>query len=291
MTNEQKAIKTTYFSIAGNTAMAAIKWFAGFFGNSYALIADAIESTTDIFASILVLIGLTYSSKPPDKNHPYGHGRIEPLITFLVVGFLITSAAIIAYESIQNIGTPHELPKPFTLYILGAIIIWKEISYRLVMKKSDETKSSSLRADAWHHRSDAITSVAAFIGISIALFLGKGYESADDWAALFASGFILYNSYLIFRPALGEILDENVYDEFVENIRSIAIKVPGILATEKCFIRKAGMKYHVDLHAIVDGKLTVKDGHDLAHVLKDTLRNEIPELGHVLIHVEPGVIS
>jgi len=291
MTNEQKAIKTTYFSIAGNTAMAAIKWFAGFFGNSYALIADAIESTTDIFASILVLIGLTYSSKPPDKNHPYGHGRIEPLITFLVVGFLITSAAIIAYESIQNIGTPHELPKPFTLYILGAIIIWKEISYRLVMKKSDETKSSSLRADAWHHRSDAITSVAAFIGISIALFLGKGYESADDWAALFASGFILYNSYLIFRPALGEILDENVYDELVENIRSIAIKVPGILATEKCFIRKAGMKYHVDLHAIVDGKLTVKDGHDLAHVLKDTLRNEIPELGHVLIHVEPGVIS
>ena len=291
MTNEQKAIKTTYFSIAGNTAMAAIKWFAGYFGNSYALIADAIESTTDIFASILVLIGLTYSSKPPDKNHPYGHGRIEPLITFLVVGFLITSAAIIAYESIQNIGTPHELPKPFTLYILGAIIIWKEISYRLVMKKSDETKSSSLRADAWHHRSDAITSVAAFIGISIALFLGKGYESADDWAALFASGFILYNSYLIFRPALGEILDENVYDELVENIRSIAIKVPGILATEKCFIRKAGMKYHVDLHAIVDGKLTVKDGHDLAHVLKDTLRNEIPELGHVLIHVEPGVIS
>jgi len=291
MTNEQKAIKTTYFSIAGNTAMAAIKWFAGFFGNSYALIADAIESTTDIFASILVLIGLTYSSKPPDKNHPYGHGRIEPLITFLVVGFLITSAAIIAYESIQNIGTPHELPKPFTLYILGAIIIWKEISYRLVMKKSDETKSSSLRADAWHHRSDAITSVAAFIGISIALFLGKGYESADDWAALFASGFILYNSYLIFRPALGEILNENVYDELVENIRSIAIKVPGILATEKCFIRKAGMKYHVDLHAIVDGKLTVKDGHDLAHVLKDTLRNEIPELGHVLIHVEPGVIS
>ena len=289
MTNEQKAIKTTYFSIAGNMAMAAIKWSAGFFGNSYALIADAIESTTDIFASILVLIGLTYSSKPPDKNHPYGHGRIEPLITFLVVGFLITSATIIAYESIKNIGTPHGLPKPFTLYVLGAIIIWKEISYRLVMKKSNETKSSSLRADAWHHRSDAITSVAAFIGISIALFLGKGYESADDWAALFASGFILYNSYQIFRPALGEILDENVYDELVENIRSIAIKVPGILATEKCFIRKAGMKYHVDLHAIVDGELTVKGGHDLAHVLKDTLRSQIPELGHVLIHVEPSI--
>ena len=289
MTNEQKAIKTTYFSIAGNLAMATIKGLAGFFGNSYALIADAIESTTDIFSSILVLIGLTYSSKPPDKNHPYGHGRIEPLITFLVVGFLITSATIIAYESILNIGTPHELPEPFTLFVLGGIIIWKEISYRIVIKKSKETKSSSLRADAWHHRSDAITSIAAFIGISIALFFGKGYESADDWAALFASGFILYNSYQIFRPALGEILDEHVYDELVEDIRKVAITVNGIVATEKCFIRKAGMKYHVDLHAIVDGKLTVKDGHDLAHVLKDTLRTKIPELGHVLIHVEPAV--
>jgi len=129
MTNEQKAIKTTYFSIFGNAAMALIKGLAGVFGNSYALIADAIESTTDIFSSILVLIGLKYSSKPPDKNHPYGHGRIEPLITFLVVGFLITSATIIAYESIQNIGTPHELPEPFTLFVLAAIIIWKEISW------------------------------------------------------------------------------------------------------------------------------------------------------------------
>lgn len=288
MTNEQKAIKTTYFSIAGNTAMALIKGLAGIFGNSYALIADAIESTTDIFSSILVLIGLKYSSKPPDKNHPYGHGRIEPLITFLVVGFLITSATIIAYESIQNISNPHELPEPFTLFVLGAIIIWKEISYRLVMKKSHETKSSSLRADAWHHRSDAITSVAAFTGISIALYFGKGYESADDWAALLASGFILYNSYQIFRPALGEILDEHLYDDLVEEIRSISLRVEGVIATEKCFIRKAGMKYHVDLHAIVDGTISVQEGHAIAHRLKDTLREQLPELGHVLIHVEPS---
>ncbi|MBP8156113.1 MAG: cation transporter, partial [Leadbetterella sp.] len=210
MTNEQKAIKATYFSIFGNASLAIIKGLAGFFGNSYALIADAIESTTDIFGSLLVLFGLKYASRPADKNHPYGHGRIEPLITFLVVGFLIFSAAIIAHESIINIQTPHELPKSWTLYVLGAIILWKEISFRLVLKKSKETNSSSLKADAWHHRSDAITSVAAFIGISIALFMGKGYETADDWAALFASGFILYNCYLIFRPALGEIMDEHV---------------------------------------------------------------------------------
>lgn len=288
MTNEQTAIKATCFSIISNTSLAIIKGLAGFFGNSYALMADAIESTTDIFASFLVLFGIKYSNRPADENHPYGHGRAEPLITFLVVGFLITSATIIAYESILNIGTPHDLPKSWTLIVLALIIGWKEFSFQMVMKKSIITNSSSLKADAWHHRSDAITSIAAFIGISIALLLGKGYESADDWAALLASFFILYNSYLIFRPALGEIMDEHRYDDLVENIRKESLKVEGILGTEKCFIRKAGMNYHVDLHAIVDAKISVKEGHDLAHKLKDTLRTKILELGHVLIHIEPN---
>lgn len=288
MTNQETAIKATYFSIIGNIGLATIKGLAGFFGNSYALIADAIESTADIFSSFLVLFGIKYSNRPADENHPYGHGRAEPLITFIVVGFLITSATIIAYESIQNIGTPHQLPKSWTLLVLAIIIIWKEYSFQKVMKRAIQTNSSSLKADAWHHRSDAFTSIAAFLGISIALFFGKGYESADDWAALLASFFILYNSYLIFRPALGEIMDEHRYQDLEQNIRTISLKVEGILGTEKCFIRKAGMKYHVDLHAIVDANITVKEGHDLAHQLKDTLRNEIFELGHVLIHVEPN---
>lgn len=287
MNKEQAAIKATYFSIIGNTCLAILKGLAGFFGNSYALIADAIESTTDIFSSFLVLFGIKYSNRPADDNHPYGHGRAEPLITFLVVGFLITSATIIAYESIINIQKPHNLPESWTLYVLGAIILWKEYSFRLVMKRSIETNSSSLKADAWHHRSDAITSVAAFIGISIALLLGIGYESADDWAALFASCFIFYNSYRIFRPALGEIMDEHLYDDLIESIRANATKVDGIIDTEKCFIRKSGMKYHVDLHAIVSATITVKEGHQLAHILKDTLHKEMPELGHILIHIEP----
>ena len=286
---QQSAINVTYWSIASNAVLAAIKAIAGFAGNSYALIADALESTTDIFSSLLVLFGLKYANKPADDNHPYGHGKAEPLITFLVVGFLITSATIIAYVSIQNINTPHELPKVWTLFILIPLIIWKEISFQMVMKKAKEIKSSALKADAWHHRSDAITSIAALIGISIALYFGNGYETADDWAALFASGFIFYNSYLIFRPALSEVMDEHVYDDLIDEIREISKTVDGVVSTEKCFIRKSGMIYHVDLHAIVNATITVKDGHEIAHVLKDTLRNKLPQLGHVLIHVEPSI--
>jgi cation diffusion facilitator family transporter len=287
MSQEQTAIKTTYFSLASNLALAIIKAIAGIFGNSFALIADAIESTTDTLASFLVLFGLKYANKPADKNHPYGHGKAEPLITFMVVGFLFISATVIAYESIRNITTPHESPKLWTLIVLAAIIIWKEISFRIVIKKSKETNSSSLKADAWHHRSDAITSVAAFLGISIALYFGKGFETADDWAALFAAGFIIYNGYLIFRPALGEIMDEQLYDDLIEEIRRVSLMVDGIIGTEKCFIRKAGMKFHVDLHAIVDAEISVKHGHDLSHQLKDKLRLEIPNLEHILIHIEP----
>ncbi|MFT3979543.1 MAG: cation diffusion facilitator family transporter [Ferruginibacter sp.] len=287
ISNQETAVKATYFSIIGNSLLAVIKWLAGYFGNSYAMIADAIESTTDIFSSLLVLLGFKYTNRPADKNHPYGHGRLEPLITFIVVAFLVTSATIIAYESIQQIQSPHESPKIFTLFILIPLIIWKEISFQLVMKKARQTNSTALKADAWHHRSDAITSVAALIGIVIALTMGKGYESADDWAALFASGFILYNSYKIFRPALGEIMDEHLYDDLVQEIRQVALTVPGVRDTEKCFVRKAGMYYHVDLHAAVDADITVKAGHDIAHALQDALKKQLPQLGNVLVHIEP----
>lgn len=285
--NEQKAVKTTYLSIAGNTVLALVKGLVGYFGNSYALIADAIESTSDIFSSLLVLFGIKYSSKPADKNHPYGHGRAEPLVTFLVVGFLVASAILIIYESIRNICTPHKLPKPYTLIVLGIIILIKEIFYRFTTKRSQVTHSTSLKADAWHHRSDAITSLAAFIGISIALIFGDGYETADDWAALVAAGIIFYNAYLIFRPALGEIMDEHFYDDLISQIRVIAKQVEGVVDTEKCLVRKAGMHYLVDLHMTVKGDITVTRGHEIAHHLKDTLQRELPQLAEVLIHVEP----
>jgi cation diffusion facilitator family transporter len=287
--NETKAIKTTWISIFTNTGVAIIKWIAGYFGNSYGLIADAIESTSDIFASFLSLIGLRYSARPADENHPYGHGKAEPMMTFAVVAILVVSAVTIIYKSIQHILTPHELPEPYTLIILGIIIVIKEVNYRFVNKRSKETKSSLLKADAWHHRSDAITSVAVFIGIGVALIFGKGYETADDWAALVAGGIILYNSYLIFRPALGEVMDEHLHDELINEIRKVSMSVQGVLDTEKCYVRKSGLKYYVDLHATVNATISVREGHAIAHNLRNAIIKEYPEIGDVLVHIEPDV--
>ena len=173
------------------------------------------------------------------------------------------------------------------MIVLAIIIAIKETFYRIVSKKGKETNSSSLQADAWHHRSDAITSLMAFIGISIAIYMGPGYETADDWAALIASLFIVYNAYLIFRPALGEILDEHVYDDLVEEIRAIAEKVECVQGTEKCFVRKTGMTYLVDLHLLVNGNLSVTEGHEISHAAKDALMEQRPELANILIHIEP----
>lgn len=286
----QQAINTVILSILGNALLAVIKGITGFFGNSYALIADAIESTTDVFSSILVLLGLKYATKPADENHPYGHGRAEPLITFTIVGFLVISATGIAYKSIINIQTPHKVPETYTLIVLGVIVILKELLYRFVSKKGDEVKSSSLKADAWHHRSDAITSLVAMIGISVAVIMGNGYEAADDWAALAASVFIFYNAYLIFRPALSEIMDESIHDHVIDDVRNIAHEINGVVDTEKCYVRKSGLTYHVDLHLTVKSTITVKEGHDIAHQVKDEIMKQLPEISDVLIHIEPDEI-
>lgn len=265
-----------------------MKGVTGIVGNSYALVADAIESTTDVFSSILVLFGIKYAAKPADENHPYGHGKAEALITFAVVGFLIVSATIIATESINNIRTPHSAPEWYTLIVLALIVIFKEVSYRIVNKRGKEVNSTSIQADAWHHRSDAITSLMALIGISIALVMGEGYETADDWAAFFASGFILFNAYLIFRPALGEIMDEHLHDHLIEIVREQTMEVDGVISTEKCFIRKTGMWYFIDLHVKVNGSLSVTKGHEIAHAVKDHLKSNNPEIRDILIHIEPA---
>lgn len=286
--SHKKATNTAWMSLVTNLLFALSKSIVGFFGNSYALIADAIESVGDVFASALVLVGFHYTKRPPDENHPYGHGKAEPLITFAVVGLLVASAVIIVLQSIENIQTPHKAPETYTLWFLGIIILAKELSFRFVNKRSNETKSTSLKADAWHHRSDAITSICAFVGISIAVYKGDDWAQADDWAAMIAALFILYNAYHIFRPALGEIMDEHVYDDFILLIRDEAKQIPEIVQTEKCFIRKSGMRFWVDIHIQVDSELTVFEGHEIAHRYKDLLIKKHPEIENVLVHVEPA---
>ncbi len=288
MSNREIAIQTSWWSIVSNILLASAKAVAGVLGNSFALVADAAESATDVIASTLVMLGLKYSTRPPDKNHPYGHGRAEALLTFIVTGFLFISATLIALEGIKNLFKPQEMPKPYTLIVLGVIIVVKEGLFRFVNKRSHSTHSSSLKADAWHHRSDAISSLVAFVGISVALLLGDGWEKMDDIAAIVAAGFIYYNAYLIFRPALGEVMDENIYDDLIQRIRTISASVPGIKGTEKCFVRKLGMDYIIDLHALVNGDLSVTEGHHLAHLLKDAIRQSQPEVVEVFIHIEPA---
>ena len=282
-------LRVTFLSIIINAVLALVKGITGILGNSYALIADAIESVSDIFSSLIVVMGIKISSRPADENHPYGHGRAETLAAFVVVGLLLAAAVVIAIESIHNIRTPHPLPKPYTLIVLGGVIIIKELLSRKVDRTGLETFSTSLKADAWHHRSDALTSGAAFIGISIALIGGKDWEAADDWAALFGSVIISINSFFILRPALGEIMDEHSYHEIIKQVREIASHVPGVIDTEKCMARKMGVNFYIDLHITVNGNLLVKEGHEIAHILKNKIMDIMPHVADVLIHVEPDV--
>ena len=291
MSEKQENIRPVILGIIGSAFLATIKFITGVFGNSYALIADAIESTTDIFASFLVLLGIRYAAKPADENHPYGHGKAEALMTFVVVAFLVIAAVTISWQAIVHIQTPHPLPKPYTLIVLVAIVSIKEGLYRYTILKSKKTNSTALKAEAWHHRSDAITSLFAIVGISIALIFGPGYEIADDIAALASSVLIVFNAYRIFRPALGEIMDEHTHQEFEEKIRIASAEVEGVIATEKCHIRKVGVKFIIDLHAIVDGNIPVHEGHTISHNLKDHLIESYPEIQNVLVHIEPAKLD
>ncbi|GAB3250255.1 cation diffusion facilitator family transporter [Larkinella harenae] len=284
----ERGQKTTLIGIAVSLVLLLIKGTAGWLGNSYALIADAIESGTDIITSTFVWFGLRVAARKPDQNHPYGHGKAEPLAAIVVSMALLGAAILIAVESIQNIRIPHEVPAPFTLVVLAGVVLVKEILFRRIAQVGAETESSAVKADAWHHRSDAITSLTAFVGISIALIGGPGYESADDWAALLASGFIVFNAYHIFRPSFGEIMDESPSGDWKTEIETIALTVPLVQRVEKCLVRKAGFEYFVDLHVEVPGDLTVRQGHDIAHAVKKAIMDQKPAIYDVLIHIEPA---
>ena len=283
----KRGLKTTLIGIIASFFLAAIKIFTGIVGNSYALIADGIESLTDIFTSSIVLTGLYFASKPADEDHPYGHGKAEPFAGVAVSLGIFIAAMIIVVLSLYEIITPHHAPAPFTLVVLILVIITKETLFRFVIKVGTSVNSIAVKSDAWHHRSDAITSAAAFIGISIALLGGPGYESADDFAALFASVIIIINAYRIFKPALFELLDTAPPTQVVQKVRDVAGKVENVMGIDKCFVRKMGFDYFVDIHVLVDANLPVHKGHEIAHFVKDELMKENPNISDVLVHIEP----
>lgn len=280
-------LRASGISIAINLLLAILKIVTGIIGNSYALVADGVESTTDIISALVVIGGLKISARPPDSNHPYGHGKAESFAGALVAIFLLLVALVIAMQSIREIQNPQQAPAWYTLLVLALVVLIKESLYRFIFKVGDSIASSSLINDAWHHRSDAITSLAAFIGITIALVGGKGYESADEWAALVACGVIAYNAVRIFRPALNEVMDAAVNPDVEVSVRSKAAEIQGVLAVEKCRIRKSGLGFLMDIHITVDGNMTVKAGHEIGHQVKDhLLLSELP-IDDVVVHVEP----
>ena len=283
-----RGVRTVLVGLSSNVILAAIKIIAGILGNSYALLADGIESTLDIFSSVVVLGGIKISSLPADENHPYGHGKAESLAAMTVSLVLLMAGIGIAIKSILEIMQPHHTPAFFTLIILVGVIITKEILFRFIFSIGKSVDSLSLKTEAWHHRSDALTSGAAFIGISLAIIGGKGYERSDDWAALAASGIIIFNGIHMLMHAVNEIMDYAPNPETEETIRSIAGRVAGVAAIEKCRVRKSGLNLFVDIHVEVNGEMPVHQAHGIAHDVKDALMTSSLGILDVLVHIEPS---
>ena len=287
MPDLRPGLRISLLGMATSAALATVKLVAGIAGHSAALVADAVESFADIASSAIVWGGLLVSARPPDDNHPYGHGKAEPLAA-LAVGLLLIGAAVgIVTGAVGEILAPHHAPAAFTLFVIAGVIIVKETMFRVTARVGRRIHSTAVAADAWHHRSDAITSLIAAIGISISVLLGPGYEAADDWAAVAASLVIAFNGLRFTRRALLELMDTQPGSEFLADVTAAATAVPGVHRVEKVLARKMGTVYLVDMHIEVDGHMRLDDAHTLAHAVKDHVRARLRRVSDVLVHVEP----
>ncbi|HET8623890.1 MAG TPA: cation diffusion facilitator family transporter [Gemmatimonadales bacterium] len=283
----RRGMSTALIGLFVNAVLAVVKITAGIIGQSQALIADGIESTADLFSSLVVWSGLRIASRSADEHYPFGYGKAEALAAALVGLLLFAAAAAIAVESIRQILTPHFTPRPFTLLVLVGVILVKELWFRRVRRLSEDVGSTVVSADAWHHRSDAITSTAAFLGITVALIGGPGWESADDWAALLASAVIVRNAVGVVRPAIHDLMDRAPSESMLARVGAAASAVTGVRAIEKLKVRKVGMGYYVDLHVQADPEMPLHDAHVLSGKVKSAIRSAVPEVHGALIHMEP----
>jgi cation diffusion facilitator family transporter len=275
-----------------NGTLAAIKLAAGIIGQTYALIADATESAADIFASLIVWGGIAIAAQPADDDHPYGHGKAEALAASVVSIMLLGAAVGIAYEAIREIRTPHEYPAAWTLIVLVIVMVTKWVLSRRVSAISADTNSTAVAADAAHHMSDAITSAAAFIGISIAvvarhLGASRQWASADDWAALFASFVIAVNGVTMLRAAMDDLMDRMPAEDVVLPLRRVAERVPCVCAIEKMYVRRVGAGYRITIHVQADPAMSLDAAHALGGRVKSELCAANPHVQSVLVHMEP----
>lgn len=274
--------------IALNAVLAVAKFAGGIFGNTYALVADGAESTLDIFSSLLVWMGFRVAGRPPDADHPYGHGKAEAVAALAVAAFVLGMAIWVGVYAVHEIVTPHRGPQWWTLPLLALVVIVKLWFSRRMGAAGEAAGSTALNVEAMHHWSDAMTSAAAFIGIAIALAGGPGWEAADDWAALLACGVIAFNGVTMIGKALGDVMDSAAPEHFEKEIRALALGVPGVQALDKVRVRKSGLSHLVDIQVRVDGELTVREGHDIAHAVKDALiASTDHRISDVTVHVEP----
>jgi cation diffusion facilitator family transporter len=281
-------MKASGIAIAVNIVLATIKIVVGLVGRSSALVADGIESSADIFTSGIVWVGFRISDRPPDRTHPYGHGKAESISAVVVSVSLLVAAVVIAMKALTEIQAPQHAPEWYTLLVLIVVIPLKETMFRVIHGIGTRIGSTSLRSDAWHHRTDALTSLAAFIGISIALIGGKGYESADDWAALAVCLLIAVNGGRLLVGALNEVMDAAAPEHVQEFVRKLALDTDSVVAVGKCRMRKSGLVIFMDIHIIVDGDITVRQGHDIAHRVETRLLDAVPEIRDVVVHIEPA---
>jgi cation diffusion facilitator family transporter len=292
MSDTQRAIRAAQTGMVLNAALAAIKLAAGILGNTYALVADAVESSADVFASMLVWGGLAVAAQPADEDHPYGHGKAEALAATAVSLMLLAAAVGIGVEAVREIRTPHRVPAPWTLAVLVGVMITKTLLSRRVHTVGSEVGSTAVKADAAHHLSDALTSAAAFIGISLALigsrvWGGAGWASADDWAALVASGIIAFNGVSMLRAASHDLMDRMPGADVVGPIRDAALRVEGVDAIEQLHVRKTGLSYRVTLHVQADPEISLEQAHHLSGAVKHAIRRSSPRVNYVLVHMEP----
>jgi cation diffusion facilitator family transporter len=284
----QTGARFALFGLIVNVLLAAAKILAGVIGHAYVLIADGIESALDVGGSIVIWGGLTVAARPPDRTHPYGHGKAEPIAAVIVAVGVLAAAVGLAIQSVREIFLPHHGPAPWTLAVLVVAVIVKETLFRYVIRFGRKVESTAVKTDAWHHRMDAMTSIAAFIGISVALIGGEKWQSADDWAALVACALIATNGIRLARPAFYEIMDTAPGGKIVRSICAVASSVPGVVEVEKCHARKMGLDYYIDLHVGVDGNISVHEGHEIAHRVKSAIQQSDSRVADVLVHIEPA---